>query len=141
MTKTMWAVGPEDDSGWEAIDAPTELDAKVAWMGYILGPNDKMPSHIIAQRVEAWDGLEKISGPDWLNAGLGYTCEQCDELAFNDGGGGVIDGEVLCEDCALKARQCELCEGDGEIMQAVLLPSGHSEQMGPCPDCDGEGTV
>lgn len=26
-------------------------------------------------------------------------------------------------------------------MQGVLLPRGHSEQMGPCPDCDGTGRI
>lgn len=26
-------------------------------------------------------------------------------------------------------------------MQGVLLPHGHSEQMGPCPDCDGIGHI
>ncbi|UFK26632.1 hypothetical protein [Roseobacter phage RDJL3] len=26
-------------------------------------------------------------------------------------------------------------------MQGVLLPSGHSEQMRPCPDCDGTGRI
>ena len=36
---------------------------------------------------------------------------------------------------------CETCGGEGETMIAVLLPSGHSERTGTCPDCDGKGTT
>jgi DNA-binding CsgD family transcriptional regulator len=36
---------------------------------------------------------------------------------------------------------CETCDGEGETVVAVLLPSGHSEQIGTCPDCSGRGTA
>ena len=48
---------------------------------------------------------------------------------------------MLSEDEDEPDVTCDTCHGDGEIMQAVLLPRGHSEQMGPCPDCDGTGRI
>ena len=37
-------------------------------------------------------------------------------------------------------RDCEECN-DGKVMVAKLYPSGHSEALEDCPECDGTGIV
>jgi hypothetical protein len=55
---------------------------------------------IIANRVKGWDTLAKITGPDWLRNGHGFTCSKCDNMAFDEEGGVVVGDKVFCELCA-----------------------------------------
>lgn len=96
MTRTMWAVGPDDGEGWVSINAPTEDAAKQAYAD----EKDFGTEWLIANRIEAWDALDKITGPDWINNGHGWTCETCRGMAFAEDGAEVIDGKVFCEMCA-----------------------------------------
>lgn len=36
---------------------------------------------------------------------------------------------------------CETCNGEGEVLVGVLLPTGHVEEEDTCPDCNGNGVV
>ncbi|KAF0674464.1 hypothetical protein [Profundibacterium mesophilum] len=101
MTKKMWAVGEDDGEGWIAVSADTEAAAKRAYTDEWHGADVKVPGHIIAQRVEAWDALTGApEGKDWLTAGLSYLCEGgCGSMACLDGAGKIIDGKPYCEDC------------------------------------------
>lgn len=103
MKRTMWAVGPDHGEGWISVNAPTEDAAKDAYAAR----EDCETEWLIANRVEAWDVLDKITGPDWINNGLGWTCKTCDGMAFADDGAEVIDGEVFCEECASATRPQE----------------------------------
>ena len=77
--KKWYAVGPDDGEGWEAVQAVSTTQAKAAWKA---GNYDT--DYLIAQRVPDWDGLERITGPDWIAAGLSYTCASCGEYAGED---------------------------------------------------------
>ena len=97
MTKrTMWAVGPDDGDGWYAINAPTEDAAIQAYAD----EHDCNPDYIVASRVEGWDGLTKVTGPDWIQHGLGFSCTTCDTVTFAEEGGVVVNGSVYCDYCA-----------------------------------------
>lgn len=94
--RTMWAVGPDDGEGWVAINAPTE-DAAIQAYAY---EHDCTIDYVCANRVEGWDALEKITGADWLRNGHGFSCSTCDDVAFEEGGGVVVNEQVFCEYCA-----------------------------------------
>mgnify|MGYP001345901695 CR=1 FL=1 len=96
MGRTMWAVGPDDGEGWVAINAPTEDAAIQAYAT----ENDCTTDYVVANRVEGWDGLKKITGPDWLRNGHGFSCSACDEMAFAEDGGVIVNEQVFCEGCA-----------------------------------------
>jgi len=38
-------------------------------------------------------------------------------------------------------RLCEMCGGEGTTMIAKMYPTGHTEVIDTCPDCDGEGQI
>lgn len=103
MAKTMWAVGPDDGEGWISVDAPCEADALRAYSREIHG-EDSIPAHVLAQRVPKWDNLPRVSGWDWIKAGLSFSCHICGEMATitgdEDEDADLIDGEVHCGLCA-----------------------------------------
>lgn len=101
MGRTMWAVGPDHGEGWVAVNAPTEDAAKDAYAA----ENDCSTEWLIANRIEAWDALDNITGPDWINNGHGWSCKDCGGVAFADDGAEVIGGEVFCAECAIPARK------------------------------------
>lgn len=39
----------------------------------------------------------------------------------------------------IKEYECPDCDGKGEVMEAVLYPTGHHERWVECPFCEGEG--
>jgi len=49
--------------------------------------------------------------------------------------------EADCRQAKLKPlHKCETCQDTGETLVAKLYPTGHAEEMGKCPDCEGPGT-
>lgn len=38
-------------------------------------------------------------------------------------------------------RLCDTCEGVGTTLMAKMYPTGHTEVIEECPDCNGEGQV
>ena len=95
--RMMWAVGPDDGVGWEAIDAETEAGTRVQWAER--NGQEDVPEWVVALRQEAWDALPEITGADWLRAGLGHTCIECQELAYLEFGARIIDGQPICGEC------------------------------------------
>ncbi len=52
------------------------------------------------------DGREEVTKHDYYNAGFGVCCQGCDEpYAFKEQGGAIVDGDILCEDCADEVRR------------------------------------
>lgn len=102
-TRTMWAVGPEGKEGWQAIAAKTE---KLAIKAYC-DMHDCEPKYIIAMRVPAWDGLEKVRPVDWFNSdcGLTWACEACECQTSAELDGRIIDAAIYCEDCAAEMEK------------------------------------
>lgn len=102
--RMMWAVGPQDaESGWIAVDAPSDDDAVAAYCK----EHDCSPDYIHAVRIPKWDALDKVTPADWFSSGEGTTtlCCEC-RLPTSDMHGGVIcDGKILCEEC--KPREIE----------------------------------
>ena len=99
--RTMWAVGPDDGEGWMAINARTEDEACTAWAraDANLPATEPIPDWIVALRQEGWDALPEVTGADWLRVGLGYSCAECQELAFLEFGAQIIDGQPICGEC------------------------------------------
>ena len=94
----MWAVGPDADEPWFAINAKTERGAITSYINQHGGQRTSMT----AIRVAAWDVLAKVTSVDWFNSGENITarCETCEGLTCPDERGRVIDNMVFCEDCA-----------------------------------------
>lgn len=101
MTKTMWAVGEQDNEiGWRAVDAPDEAAA----IDFFRGMNDfEIDGPLMAIRVPRWDALDWIDPVDWINSGVGltYSCTYCGEQCNAEGDNPAYakQGTIICGDC------------------------------------------
>ena len=98
MTKrTMWAVGPDGDDPWFAINAKTGRGAVTAY----LNEHGGQRKYIEAIRVPEWDCLEKVTRVDWFWVGRGLLayCDSCECGTSQMEDGVIIDGRVFCEFC------------------------------------------
>ena len=99
MKNKMYAVGPEDDDGWEAVQATSDREAKKLF----LESNPQSRYGIMAMRIEEWEALDREpNGADWINAGFYYTCDYCNEPSSLDDDlpAKIVDGDVVCGYCA-----------------------------------------
>jgi len=119
-------------SDWRKVSTKmTRLENRKGWLGkwdWLVSKLLRKPQY---QQNVSYRASAHISGKGSLEITEGL------KVTMNKPGDGLI---TLVHSPELTII-CDTCDGDGEIMRAILLPSGHSERMDTCPDCDGEGMI
>lgn len=111
-----WIVGTPGEYDWQFVRAATADDARLEWVRDILCVDSceeegSDPAECDcefcynlrgadATRMKRWDEspMEPTPG-DWIEAGMGHTCNRCGEETHPDCGGRNVNGEAVCEDC------------------------------------------